>query len=199
MEKKAEENLAQAYKQADALFQEERWEEAIWTLGEILGLYPEDFRAYLKRAIAYCQIEAWEKALLDLNRALEFLPSSLVEIKGMALQQRAKVHYALGNLEESLKDLFSSLDYLKDERVASTFLLMGEVYKRQGRLELAEEALRKFLEIKPEAQIATKLLVSILLRQGRVSEAVEELQKMKKEEGDGLDKAPLPQPQKPKA
>jgi tetratricopeptide (TPR) repeat protein len=109
---KYNQNFWQAYRNRSRLyFRIRNFEEGINDLTHALNLADSNNLAnlYDERASFYFELKSFDKAIEDWTRAIEGLGDNKLSTPSLALFQRAKSHWFLGNNEKSCSDYMKAL------------------------------------------------------------------------------------------
>ena len=111
----------------------------------------------------------WEGAEVSLRKAEELEPGS-VQVMG----QRAQLLRILGRIDESidLAKRAAAIDPLR----ARIVIFLGNLLYYAGRYDEADAALRKALELNPQIPAAHSIRAKMLISQGRLQEALAEME-----------------------
>jgi tetratricopeptide (TPR) repeat protein len=156
--------------EAQLLFSEERYEEALQALNRILEQNPKDEIALANKGVTLGFLGKHEEALMAFNRALEFYPENddTLSNKGVTLR-------FLERYEESLEAFNKALEINPKNEFALS--QKGSELGSLGRHEEALEAFNKALEINPENEFALSRKGIALRALGRYEEALEAFNK----------------------
>lgn len=148
-----------------------RLPEAIQVLNEAIGLDPTDADAKNLLGNAYANAGQHEQAIQSYEDAVRFVPDFSEAYQGMfesytALSMTAYLPYAKGMEAYSAQDYSSARQYLEQAvdglpQYAPAFLGLGLTYERQGEIRLAEESLKKTLNLDPGNVLASTALARI--------------------------------------
>ncbi|HEY0591629.1 MAG TPA: sulfatase-like hydrolase/transferase [Thermoanaerobaculia bacterium] len=110
-----------------------------------------------------------DRAEAEARKALQADDDRVTALLAMARVESERKNYekALVYLDEAV----ASLDQKGNRAVTNVHFLRGDVLARLGRVEEAERELRKEIEYFPEAPLAYRNLILLLVAQGRVDEA----------------------------
>jgi protein O-GlcNAc transferase len=145
--------------------------EAIQALNEAIGLDPTDADAKNLLGNAYASAGQHEQAIRSYEDAVRFVPDFSEAYQGMlesytALSMTDYLPYAKGMEAYSAQDYSSARQYLEQAvdglpQYAPAFLGLGLTYERQGEIQLAEESLKKALDLDPGNVLASTTLARI--------------------------------------
>jgi tetratricopeptide (TPR) repeat protein len=124
------------------------------------------FRGWVKRSYDW----DWTGADADYRRALELEPGNVDAVRGAAFLAATQ-----GNFEEAIAMVQRAIE-IDPLRGLPHYNLGGCAYY-SGRWNLAEEAIRKTLELNPQYPAAHTSLFRIYLAQSRLTDALNEIQK----------------------
>jgi TolB-like protein/Tfp pilus assembly protein PilF len=112
----------------------------------------------------------WKGADASIGRALQLAPGN-----AEVLRVGAVIEYCLGRVDRSLELSMRAVE--QDPLNAANYLALGRAYRRLERLVEADAAFRRALEISPDCTTGHFLLAMSLAAQGRLDEALAEVQR----------------------
>jgi adenylate cyclase len=136
-----------------------------------LELNPKSARAHV--AMGYLHMNDdwdWSAADREIGQALALEPGS-----ADVLHAAASLDLVLGRVSESVKLFLAALE--RDPLRASSYSNLGVAYFADGRLMDAERAFRKSIELRPAAGYTHNGLGLVLLWQGKLDAALEEMKR----------------------
>jgi predicted TPR repeat methyltransferase len=141
--------------------QSERFESAVYVLGELLRLAPDYADAHCIRGVAFVRLGRSREALACFERAVVLAPNSIEAVSnyGTALLQ-------VGEHERALTELDRALSL--DPRHVFSWHNRGNALTSLSRLEEAVESYSRALDIDPEFALAAENRDAALLRLRRV-------------------------------
>lgn len=125
---------------ADALYKDQKYQEALQEYQKVLNAQPELYQAYVKIGLCYYQLNDLDKALGFFQKALEKMPASpdiLINMAAIYLQR--------GDLEQGVQYI-KQLD-AKSITDPSLYYNIGVLFFRKGHSDLAIEYLQKCLTV----------------------------------------------------
>ena len=138
--------------------------EAITSYQKALKLKPDMYMALVEKAQIEIQERKFDTAKADLAAARKIAPSALPVLYADAVLQFAQANYP------AAKELNQKLLKVAPEHLPSV-LMAGSIELATGSPQLAEQHLRKYLAAIPDNAHARKLLATVLIQQGQISEA----------------------------
>ena len=117
-------------------------------LNAALRLEPEIAEAYYYRGLIFTDKGDSDNALINFTRALQLAPSS------DAYFERARVYFALQDLDAAIGDLSAAIDM--EQRAGHLYLLRGEVHLIAERTELGIADLERALELTDDEGIKAR-------------------------------------------
>ena len=144
-----------------------RIEGAIQVLTDLLAVAPGAVEPRLLLALAHQQQKTFACALDHLNMVAESASASPEE-KGLAYQHAARCRRAMGDFREAEKCYQESLRLNPD--AGKSLKELGSLYVEQGKLHLAEEALRQAVALDGQDSEARNDLGVVLSHMGQVEE-----------------------------
>ena len=180
----------QHYNLARAYLDTRRYRDALPLLKELVKKWPEQvrFSQYLAQCYLAMRSHAEAKALLEQlisnpprpsAKDEPQVPKSEAEARGEIPKQRpwadllmGIVHFEEGNMDEALASLLQA--ERSDPRLSDLHLHIGDVYLRQRRVDHAERAFERVLEIDRDSPAAYLGLAIVYLRKRRNEQAAEQ-------------------------
>jgi putative PEP-CTERM system TPR-repeat lipoprotein len=152
----------------DLLRAQGKFDLALTTYDEIIKIKPDNVTARLDKANIEIGAGKFDAAKVELDAARKAVPKSLGVLYTQALLdfRQGKNAPAWDSLQQILRVAPEDMP---------TLLLAGAVRNAQGAMQEAEQFLRKYLDKNADNLYARKLLVSTLLKQGRVQPALDTL------------------------
>ena len=147
---------------------QDRLNKSIAAAETAIKLDPELAVAYISLASAQEKMWDFEKSAMNLDKALELAPNNSIIIGTAALM-------TFGNLEESVSLLKRAIQL--DPLVYVNHYNLGFAYLRMKKLDEAEKAFDEFATYYPNAQILSYMRAMLRLNQGRIDEALVEIEK----------------------
>lgn len=138
--------------------------EAITAYQKALKLKPSLYLAHVEKAQIEIQERKFDTAKADLAAARKLAPNALPVTYAEALLQFHQAKYP------AAKELIQKILKVAPEHMP-TVLMAGSTELALGSPQLAEQHLRKYLETNPDNPHARKLLATVLIQQGQISEA----------------------------
>jgi serine/threonine protein kinase/Flp pilus assembly protein TadD len=147
---------AEAYAGHGAIYLKmKQWHEVIADYSKAIELKPEEWWYWHERGFAYMQLKQWDKVVADYTEAI-----SLNGDNWGSYDRRAQAYQALGQFDRAICD-FTKAIQLNEKLVADfpnvndhqndlsyNYTQLGNVLRKSGRLEEAEQADKKALEIR---------------------------------------------------
>ncbi len=150
--------------QAQALFNEQRWEEAKTLYQQVCRKDPHDGEAWTMLGVVMGRTGRMDEAAACFRKAVSILPDF------------ADAHYNLGKackvlgLYDEAVSAYESAVRLR-QNWAEAWINLGHVYSYQGRMFDAIESYRRALTLNPDLAAAYKSLSGLLIALGRLDEA----------------------------
>lgn len=138
---------------------------------EALKIAPTDADAHYQLGITYRRLDRLEEAVRSLKKATSFVPNyeeayrALVECYkdqgngDMVAWAQAMVKYSQGNYQEAIKELRELL--LRLPNSADVYFGLGLAYENSFQPEMAIEAYRNTLRLKPDHWLAQQRLIAL--------------------------------------
>ncbi|MBS1991736.1 MAG: tetratricopeptide repeat protein [Cyanobacteria bacterium SZAS LIN-3] len=130
------------YKRTMSLLQSNKYEPAITSLNELIGLWPNSAECYLNRSACYLSLHDWKKALSDCNKAISINPNV-----SMAYVNRGVAYNKLGDQSHAIEDCNKALTINPDSDLAH--LNRGEYMLKADKLENAVKDLTAAISKNP--------------------------------------------------
>ncbi|MCS7191723.1 MAG: tetratricopeptide repeat protein [Armatimonadetes bacterium] len=177
----------------NALCQLKRWAEAAKVLERATSIDNRDPIAFTLLGIAYGELGRWQDAITVLRRAIELAPQNFDTRIALA-----SAYEQLGQTSQAMQEYLTALGIREDpivlSRLASLYILQGERSEQANRLSDAEEAylqaiqrLRRAMNLNPKISsaqlnlaIAQRKYAALMLKQGKMKIADENLQEAEK-------------------
>jgi tetratricopeptide (TPR) repeat protein len=130
------------FAKGDALYEQEKYEEALEEYQKVIEENPDLYQAFDKIGICYLRLDDQEKAIEYFKKMLEHDPQSLDTLINLSA-----IYFEQGNLEEGMK-YFKQLDEstLTDK---GTFYNIGVLLFKSNQIDMAIDYLRKCVTIEP--------------------------------------------------
>ena len=137
------------------------WKNDLTFWGYIAAFAPNNILAHGNLGDVYMKMGEYEKAVGRYQHTLYLNPPHAM--KNGTGGRLAEGYVKLGQLQEGLEILNYLIDnnITKQYKVHKLYSLRGEIYFKQGLLELAKQSLQKALKLSPTNQQAAKLLAEI--------------------------------------
>jgi serine/threonine protein kinase/Tfp pilus assembly protein PilF len=132
-----------------------QWDKTIADYSKAIELKPDNWWYWHERGFAYIQLEQWDKVVADYTEAISLKPDNWG-----SYDRRAQAYQVLGQLDKAISDLTKAVQL--NEKLAADFpnvpsyqndlsynyTQLANVLRKAGRLEEAEQAEQKAMEIK---------------------------------------------------
>jgi len=137
---------------------------------QVLALAPDHAAAYLNSGILLQRQRQFKQAALHFKKAIELNPDeprSYIELGMIAVQR-------FGQLQQGFEALQRAIEL--DPANADACFQLAKICEKTNRLEEAEQYLQQGRKLSPEHPMAYRLAATLLRRQGRVDEAIAQLE-----------------------
>jgi len=183
---------------AEALMNIGRIEEAVDVLDECVKIWPNSVEAFFWRGQAHLQLKQYKQAKESHERAIQLDPTCTYAYYGFAtacarLGERERSKEYLGKFRElkaadqkAERDRLHAFDDLLAVSRGAAFVhtAAGEVYRRHGRHDEAQERLLEAASLDPDDTLCREKLASLYQQSGRSALALEVLQQLSKIQPD---------------